>query len=250
MTVSAGAPRTRRVAAQLSVETRLMLRRGENLLVTILIPAAVLLTFGTMQDPPAGYAHTSDFLLPGVVALAVISTGMVSLGISTAYERFYRVLKRLGVTPLTRLDLLAAKGGAVLAVELMQVAVLAGLAVAVLGWRPAATAWLAAPVLVLGTACFTGLGLLMAGALRAEATLALANALFLAFLALGGIVTSLDRYPGWLADLVRLLPATALAAALRSVLADGDAPGLLDLGVLIAWTAAVLLLTVRTFRWD
>lgn len=242
----------RAVLAQTGVEVRLTLRRGENLLVTLLIPAAVLLGFSAVEDPPAGYGQTVDFLLPGVLALAVISTGMVSLGIATAYERFYKVLKRLGATPLTRLDLIMAKSGAVLAVEAVQVAVLVGLAAGLQGWRPASLAvvWTAVPLLALGTVCFSGLGLLMAGSLRAEATLGLANALYLALLAVGGMVVSLDRFPGWLADLARLLPSTALAEALRSVLAGGTVPGALDLAVLAAWAVGAVLLAARTFRWE
>src|SRR5829696_7538458 len=213
--------------AQISVELRLTLRRGENILITLLIPAVVLVAFGAGEGTPAGYASTVDFLLPGVLALAVMSTGMVSLGIATAYERYYRVLKRLGATPLGRLDLLAAKIGGVLVVEALQVAVLVGLG-AGLGWRPSPTVWAALPLLALGSACFAALGLLMAGALRAEATLGLANILYLGFLAAGGIVAPLDRLPSRLAEILRLLPATALARALRDVMAHHSLPDPLD----------------------
>jgi ABC-2 type transport system permease protein len=238
------------VLAQAGMEVRLTLRRGENLLVTLLIPAGVLLAFSAVSSAPEGYDSTVDFLFPGVLALAVISTGMVSLGIATAYERFYRVLKRLGATPLSRLDLIVAKIGGVLVVEAVQVAVLAAIAMTMLGWRPAGTAWAGLPILVLGTMCFSGLGLLMAGSLRAEATLGLANALYLAFLAVGGIVAPLDRLPGWLAELARLLPATALAQTLRAVLTDGAAPGGADLLVLMVWAVGAVLVAARTFRWE
>jgi ABC-2 type transport system permease protein len=237
------------VLAQTAVEVRLTLRRGENLLVTLLIPAAVLLAFGGFEKPPAGYTRTVDFLLPGVLALAIMSAGMVSLSIATAYERFYRVLKRLGATPLSRFDLIAAKIGGVLVVEALQIVVLTALG-AIMGWRPAASTWAAVPLLAAGTVCFAGIGLLMAGALRAEATLALANTLYLAFLAVGGIVAPLNRLPGWLADVVRLLPATALARALRAVMTLGTAPSALDLAVLVVWSAGVVYLASRTFRWE
>jgi ABC-2 type transport system permease protein len=240
----------RALVAQTGMEVRLTLRRGEQLLVTLLIPAGVLLAFGGMEAAPTGFAKTVDFLLPGVLALAVMAAGMVSLGISTAYERFYRVLKRLGATPLTRLDVILAKIGGVLVVEALQIVVLAGLAAAAFGWRPAGTAWAALPLLALGTVCFAGLGMLMAGALRAEATLGLANALYLLFLAVGGLVAPLDRLPGGLADAVRVLPATALGRTLRDVLARGTAPGAFDLVVLIAWSAVAVALTARTFKWE
>lgn len=239
----------RAVAAQAAVEVGLTLRRGENLLVTVLIPAAVLLAFGGFERPPAGYTRTVDFLLPGVLALAIMSTGMVSLAIATGYERFYRVLKRLGATPLSRLDVIMAKIAGVLVVELIQIVLLCVIGVT-MGWRPAATVWAALPLLALGTVCFAGIGLLMAGALRAEATLALANTLYLAFIAVGGIVAPLNRLPGWLADVVRLLPATALARTLRAVMTNGTMPGGLDLAVLIVWSVGAVWLAARTFKWE
>ena len=239
-----------RLAAQTAVEVQMTLRRSEGLLVNLVIPVGVLLFASAMLDPPAGYARAVDFALPGVLALAVMSAGMVSLAIATAYERFYRVLKRLGTTPLSRLELIVAKIGGVLVVEVLQVAALAAIAAVVLGWRPAGTAWAALPLLALGTVLFTGLGLLMAGALRAEATLGLANALYLAFAGLGGIVAPLERLPDWIAEPARLLPATALARALRAVLAEGAAPTAADLVVLVAWTIAAIALTARTFHWE
>lgn len=248
--VAMPATRARAIGAQLRVELLLTLRRGETLLVTLLIPVAVLLGFRNVIDPPDGYAGTVDFLLPGVLALAVISTGMVSLGISTAYERYYHVLKRLGGSPLSRLDLLAAKIGSVVLIEALQAAILIAIATTLLDWRPAATAPLALIPLALGTACFAGIGLLLAGTLRAEATLALANTLYLAVIGVGGLVAPLDRLPGLLEAMSRVLPAAALGEALRAPLARGVAPELADLLVLAGWTVAVLLVTVRLFRWE
>lgn len=252
MTESRGgaAPVGHRIGAQLASEVRQALRRGENFLVTVAIPVGVLLIFASVLDPPAGYARAVDFVLPGVLALAVMSTGMVSLGIATAYERFYRVLKHLRTTPLSRLDLVLAKIGGVLVVEVIQVALLLLVAAVVFDWRPASTAWGALPLLALGTVCFAGLGLLMAGALRAEATLGLANGLYLAFLALGGIALPLSSLPDWLASLARFLPATALAAALRAVLNQNQAPAAADLTVLVIWSLGAVLLTARTFKWE
>jgi ABC-2 type transport system permease protein len=240
----------RALLAQTRVEARLALRRGENVLVMLLIPATVLLTFGSIEKSPAGYVHTVDFLLPGVLALAVMSAAMVTLGIATAYERYYRVLKRLGATPLSRLELMAAKVGAIVLIEGLQVVVLVALGAVLLGWRPEETGWEALPLLGLGTVCFAALGLLMAGTLRAEATLGLANALYLGFLALGGIVAPLDRLPGWLVDAVRFLPATALARVLRATLAQGSPPGVLDVCVLLVWAGCATLLTLRLFSWE
>ncbi|HYK95731.1 MAG TPA: ABC transporter permease, partial [Candidatus Dormibacteraeota bacterium] len=182
-------PPVRAVASLAALELRLTARRGENVLVTLVIPVAVLLFFaGTSIIPLA--ARPVDFLLPGSMALAIVAAGLVNLGIATAYERSYGVLKRLGGAPLPRWGLVAAKVAGILALEVVQVVVLVGVAMLALGWQPGA-GWsplLLISAVVLGTAAFAGLGLLLAGTLRAEVTLALANGLFLGFLMVGGIV--------------------------------------------------------------
>src|SRR6478672_2359827 len=210
------------------MELRLTARRGENVLVTIVIPVVVLLFFTSVNVLPAGAGDPVDFLLPGALALAVIATSLVNLGIATAYERTYGVLKRLGGSPLTRGGLLTAKMGTVLVVEIAQVVLLVAIAAGVLGWSAGSGA--SVPVfivsLLLGTAAFAGLGLLMAGTLRAEATLALANGLFIAALLLGGIVVPVSHLPEPLATVASLLPAAALSDALRMALgAAAIAPG-------------------------
>lgn len=237
--------------AQTRMELRLTARRGENVLVTIIIPVVVLLFFASVSVLPTGDGAPVDFLLPGALALAVIATSLVNLGIATAYERSYGVLKRLGGSPLTRAGLLGAKMSAVLFVEIVQVAVLVTIASAVLGWRPGASA---SPIVVvvallLGTLAFAGLGLLMAGALRAEATLALANGLFIAFLLLGGIVLPVSHLPGPLAALADVLPAAALADAFRVGLGSGGDP-LRPLLIVAVWGIAAVVLAARTFRWE
>jgi len=249
--VSRAAPPMAATLAQTRMELRLTARRGENVLVTIVIPVVVLLFFASVSVLPTGGGAPVDFLLPGALALAVIATSLVNLGIATAYERMYGVLKRLGGSPLTRAGLLGAKMGAVLLVEVVQVVLLVTIAWTVLGWRPGPSASLAIVVvaLLLGTLAFAGLGLLMAGALRAEATLALANGLFIAFLLLGGIVLPVSHLPGPLAAVAAVLPAAALADAFRVGLgAGGDALG--PLLVVGAWGAVAVVLAARTFRWE
>ena len=241
---------TSAVAALAAHELRLTARRGENVLVTILIPVAVLVFFATVGSEPGIPEHPVDFLLPGVLALAIIASGLVSLGIATAYERSYGVLKRLGGSPLPRWGLVAAKVAAVLAIEAGQVVVLLLVALG-LGWRvpEGSSVALFVAAVLLGTLAFAGLGLLMAGSLRAEATLALANGLFLACLMLGGVVVPLTELPGPLEALARLLPAGALSELFRVALGSGgDAGGpLLLLG---AWGLASAILAARTFRWE
>ena len=251
--VSGAAPVSRSIAALAALELRLTARRGENILATIIIPVAVLLFFaGTSVIPLA--THPVDFLLPGSIALGLIAAGLVNLGIATAYDRSYGVLKRLGGSPLPRWGLIVAKLLAVGVLELVQVVVLVAVAVLVLGWRPGPD-WsppLVVVALVLGTAAFAGLGLLLAGTLRAEATLALANALFLALLMLGGIILPVDHLPDILRQVAAFLPATALSELLRIALDSGNVAGspVAPLGILAAWAVAATALAARSFRWD
>ena len=237
--------------AQATMELRLTARRGENILVTVVLPVVVLLFFASVSVLRTGGGSPVDFLLAGSMALAVIATSLVNLGIATAYERQYGVLKRLGGSPMTRGGLIAAKMVAVLVVEIAQVVLLITIAAAVLGWRPGlgVSPLLVAAVLMLGTFTFAGLGLLLAGALRAEATLALTNGLFIGFLLLGGIVLPISHLPVALQGIAAILPASALADAFRVALGQGgDATS--SVAVLLAWGAGAVLLAVRTFRWE
>jgi ABC-2 type transport system permease protein len=238
------------VLAQTKAELRLALRRGESVLVTLVIPPVLLLFFGLVDLMPVPPERRADFLVPGILALAIMSTAMVSTGIATAFERYYKVLKRLGVTPLPRAGMLLGKLLAVLAIEVIQTLLIVGVAVALLGWRPGGSAAVVPLILLLGTAAFGGLGLLMAGALRAEATLAAANGLYLLFLLLGGIVFPVSHLGTWLADVALLLPSTALADALRGVLGAGSVAPVLSWAVLVAWAIGAPVAAALTFRWE
>jgi ABC-2 type transport system permease protein len=178
-----------------------------------------------------------------------MSAGMVSNGIATAYERYYGVLKRLGSSPLSRGSLIAAKILSVVALEIIQIVLLVAIAAIFYGWRPSGSAWAAVPVALLGTATFAAFGLLMAGTLRAEATLAGANGLYVVFLFIGGIFVPLSSFPGPIAALLGLLPPAALSQALRGTLA-----GVGDVGsgvfVLVVWTVVFIAAAARTFKWE
>ena len=234
------------------MELRLTGRRFENLFVMLVIPPALLAFFGAVPVLSTGAERPVDFLLPGVLALAVISTAFVNLGIATGFDRGYGILKRLGGSPLSRSALIAAKLMSVLLVEIVQVGLLVGVALAVFGWRPGVgvSVGLTVAALVLGTLAFAGLGLALAGAMRPEATLAIANGLFLLFLLLGGIVLPLDHLPPTLEGIARLLPASALSDLVRIGLgaATGDAatPAI----ILVAWATGAVALAARTFRWQ
>jgi ABC-2 type transport system permease protein len=238
------------IGAQAGMELRLTARRGENLFVTLVLPAALLVFFSAVPVLQAGSGQPVDFLLPGTLGLAIIATSFVNLGISTAFERSYGVLKRLGGSPLPRAGLLASKVAAVAVVEAVGIVVLVAVAVAI-GWRPgpAIAPLILAVAIVLGTAAFGSLGLLLAGALRAEATLALANALFVLFLLVGGVILALDRLPAPLAAVAEALPAAALTDALRVGFGSGG-DALVPLEILAAWAVVASLLTARTFRWE
>lgn len=244
------APLGRQVLAQARMETTMLLRNGEQLLLAVIIPVIVLVgsvTLADRVDLPALSERPVDVLTPGVLALAVMSTAFTSLAIATGFERRYGVLKRLGASPLPRHGLLLGKTAALVVVEVLQFVVIGSVGL-LLGWRPA-PGWLAAAALVVvGTAAFAALGLLLAGSLRAEATLAAANLVYLLLLSGGAVVLPSTAY-GAAGGAVRWLPSGALGDGLRAALADGRTDWLALL-VLAAWAAAGTLLTARTFRWE
>lgn len=246
------APLSRMVGAQAALELRTLSRNGEQLTLTLIIPVLLLLLFGHEALVSVGSGSRIDFVVPGILALAVMSTAFTSQAIGTGFERRYGVLKRLGASPLSRQGLIAAKTLTVLTVEVAQSVLVLGVG-ALLGWRPlaspAAVLWV--PLLLLaGTAAFSGLALLLAGTLRAEATLAAANLLYLVMLGIGGVLFPLTKFPAAVRPALRLLPAGALSDGLRSVLAHNAGLPVLDLLVLCAWAAAAIALAARTFRWE
>jgi ABC-2 type transport system permease protein len=242
------------LTSQIRAEIQILARNGEQLLLTLIIPVMLLVFFSVVEVLPTGdptvFKDPVDFLTPGILALAVMSSAMVSLGIATGFERGYHVLKRLGVTPLGRPRWLVAKVLTVLAVQILQMTVLLGVAL-ILGWRPESARWLLAlGAIGAGSAAFVGVGLTLAGRLRAELNLALQNALFLVFLLLGGMVIPFEDLPGPLADVARLLPSGALADVLRDALVGGaDQPGTSWI-VLGTWAVVAPVLAAMTFRWD
>jgi ABC-2 type transport system permease protein len=175
---------------------------------------------------------------------------MVSTGIATAFERYYKVLKRLGASPLPRAGLLTAKIASVLVLEAVQVLLILGVALAVFGWRPSGQPLVALVALILGTCAFGGLGLLMAGTLRAEATLAVANGLYLLFLLLGGIVFPISHLGPLLAGPAALLPGAALADVLRGSLLAGEPFWSGSWLVLAIWAVLAPIAAALTFRWE
>src|SRR5215472_7832918 len=148
---SKAAPLMRQIAQQIRFELLLTARRGENVLVTLIVPVLLLIFFTSLNIAPTVNGSAIKFLLPGILAVAIMAAGMVNLGIATAYERYYGVLKRLGSSPLPRSGLIIAKIISVLVLELLQIIILVGVAVILYGWRPSGTPLLALLVLVIGT---------------------------------------------------------------------------------------------------
>ena len=239
-----------RVLAQARWETGLLLRNGEQLLLTLVIPAGIMLglTLTDVLEQTTG-PDRIPLALATVLTVSVISSAFTSLAIATAFERRSGALRLLGTTPLGRGELLAGKLLAIAVVTALSAIVAVIVAVAV-GWRPApGSAWSLVAV-ALGTACFAAWGMALSGLLRAEAVLAVANGLFLALIMFGGVVIPADSLPGPLSTLAPLLPSGALADALTAALVDGSAPSIASLLVLLLWLLAGTLVSVRTFRWS
>lgn len=234
----------RRVLRHGSMELMLLVRNGEQLLLALIIPVLFLIAIKITADD---FAHSS--LPASVLALAIWSSAFTSTAIATGFDRRYGVLERLAATPLGKPGLVIGKVVAVVSMIIGQLVVLAAIGLA-LGWRPHYTMLgIADSVLatLLAITAFVGLAMLLAGRLRAEATLALANVIYVILLAGGGLVIPVSRYPGVMQDVVQLLPTGALGETLRTA-ATGD---LIWWTLLVSavWAAIFTAAAGRTFRW-
>lgn len=241
------APMRRMLAAQVWMELKLMLRNGEQVLLSLLVPIGLLIvcTKLTFIDVDG---RRADFFVPGILALALMSAAFTGQAIATGFDRQYGVLKRLGATALPRSVLLIGKTGAVLVVELLQIVLLVAIGLA-LGWEPKGDPVSVLLLLAFGTAAFCGLAFLLAGALRAMTTLALANVLWFLLLVFGGIMFPLSELGG-AAGAFELLPSGALSTGLREVLQGGEHVPFENLIVLGLWSVVSLTASAATFRWE
>jgi len=244
---------TQRIWSQSLYEFRLLMRNGEQVLLTLVIP--ILLTVGLAKTgvvdlgaAASGYPRIQT-VVPGVLALAVLSSAFTAQAISVGFDRRYGVLTFIGTTPLGRAGLVAGKTVAIGLIVIGQVLII-GIVGALLGWRPQGSIVFALALIALGVAAFSGLALLMAGTLRAEATLAGANLVFVLLLFGGGTIIAPDQYPNGAEQVVQLLPTAALAQGLRLVLRDGQAPTLQMWLVLAIWAFGAIAAATRFFRWD
>ncbi len=243
------ATQRRRIVTQAGFEVGSLLRNGEQLLVSLVLPAMALVGLSLTTSPSLGPGTRIDVATAGVIALCVISTAFTAQAISTGFDRRYAVLRYLGVTPLGRGGLVAAKVLATLAAEVVQIGVIAALGL-VLGWQPE-TSGIAYAVLfvVVGTWAFVALALLLAGTLRAEAVLAIANLVWVLLLGLGGVIVPRTELPPGVSHVAAYLPSAGLADGLRSALVDGRL-NLPALGVVLAWGLVATVLAARLFRFD
>ena len=245
----AAAPRGRMLAAQTAMEFKLLLRNGEQVGLTLIIPLLLLFFFNLPLLYSLGDPRRIDFVVPSIIALAVMSASFTGLAIGTGFERKYAVLKRLGATALPRSVLIGGKTLAVLLLELVQVALIAGLGLA-LAWHPHGNPLLVVVLVALGTLAFGGLGLLVAGTLRAEVTLAAANLIWLVLLFAGGIAIPLSKYPSGVEQVLQYLPSAALSHGLHRVLENGAGVPVHDVVTLVVWAALALPAAARWFRWE
>jgi ABC-2 type transport system permease protein len=243
------APATRMLVAQTRMELRLLLRNGEQVGLTLVIPLLLEFFFNLPLLYSLDVPRRIDFVVPSVLALAVMSASFTGLAIGTGFERKYAVLKRLGATALSRRVLLLGKTCAVLILQVLQ-AILICLFGLMLGWQPSGDAVSAAALIVLGTFAFGALGLLLAGTVRAEITLASANLIWLVLLFAGGIAVPLSRYPQAAADVLRYLPSAALSDGLHQVLEHGGDLPARPAVTLLVWAAVALPAAARWFKWE
>ena len=245
------APLARMLAAQTRLELVLLLRNGEQLLLTMFIPITMLIGLsvlplaGEAGDSPAARATT---FVPAVLAVAIMSTAFTGQAIAVGFDRRYGALKRLGATPIPRWGIIAGKSLAVLLVVILQSLIIGGIGMA-FGWRPSVAGLaLGAVAIILGTVAFACLGLLLGGTLKAEVVLALGNLIWFVLLALAGLVVLDEHVPGVVHTIARLSPSGALTESLTRAL--GSSVDVFGFCVLIAWAAVGGALAVRWFRFQ
>lgn len=247
------APAASRVLAQGRYEILAMLKNGEQLMLLIIFPLLGLIALArtTVLDAAAQNLGTSVLgaAVPGILTVCILSAALTGQGIATGFDRRYGVLRFLSTTPLGRGGLILGKAIAVTCVVTLQVLLISGVAV-LLGWEgDLLGVLLAVPALLLGITAFTALGLLIAGTIRAEATLAVVNTLWVLLAAAGGAVFPISGFPQTLTGVAQLLPSAALGDALRAALIE-HAADLPAWGVLALWTVLAGLLARRFFRWS
>ncbi len=240
-----------RARAQTLFEARMILRNGEQLMVTIIFPIALLILLSTtdLVDIDTAGAAKIDVLAPGILAAAMMTTAFTSQAIATAFDRRNGVLRLMATTPLGKSGLLAGKIAGVFAVEIVQIALIVPIAL-VLGWNPSLHGIVGAlGIWILGTIAFTALAMLVAGVLRAEAVLAVANLVLAALILGGGVIAPVEQLPDPLRTLALFLPSGAMGEALRGAFNAAGVPAF-SVVILLAWSTALGWGVTRLFKWN
>ena len=239
------------LVAQSRMELVLLLRNGEQLLLTMFIPITLLVGLCLLPLDTglgASTAVRATTFVPAIMTVAVMSTAFTGQAIALGFDRRYGALKRLGATPLPRWGIIAGKSIAVTLVVILQAIIIGGIGLA-FGWRPSVLGLVLGAVLIaIGTVTFSGLGLLLGGTLKAEVVLALANLLWFAMVGVGSLVVLGDRVPEAAQWIARCVPSGALTEALTQ--ATAGSVDLFGIGVLLAWAAVAAVLAVRWFRFE
>lgn len=243
---------TSMIIAQTRLELTLLLRNGEQLLLTMFIPITLLVGLCLLPvDTGLGSttAERAAVFVPAIMTVAVMSTAFTGQAIAVGFDRRYGALKRLGATPIPRWGIIAGKSGAVMIVVVLQSVVIGAIGAA-FGWRPEPLGLLlGALVMLLGTVTFSALGLLLGGTLKAEVVLALANLLWFAMVGVGSLVVlGTARVPESVHWIARCIPSGALTEALsQATRLSVDGVGIC---VLLVWALVAGALAVRWFRFE
>ncbi len=236
-----------RIIAVVRTDLQVAARDGEQLLLTLGLPILLLIFFSKVDIVPTGDGEPVDFLAPGIISLALLSVAFVRLAIGLGFDRGFGAIKRLAITPLRVNEFLAAKLATSVVLFGVQLVLLVAIALAI-GWRPQISITIPL-VVMLGLVAFSGLAFIVASIVEGLTSLALANALYIILLLLSGLVFELERMPGWLQAVVKLLPSTALAELLRSGFSGTSGAGW-AWACLITWALGTPVLASRLFRWE
>jgi len=193
-----------------------------------------------------------DFLIPGLLGLNLMGTGMWGVGFSIVTARSQKLLKRLLATPMRKRDYLLAQMFSRIAFLAAEVVLLLGFAWLVFDVGVRGSLLLLSLICFVGAMAFAGLGVLVAArAETIEAVSGLMNFVMLPMWLLSGVFFSADRFPDVAQPFIRLLPLTALNDALREVMIEGAGivavmPELVNLSV---WTVLSFVVALKIFRW-
>ncbi len=236
-----------RIIALTRTDLQVAARDGEQLLLTLGLPILLLVFFSKVDIVPTGDGEPVDFLTPGIISLALLSVAFVRLAIGLGFDRGFGAIKRLAITPLRVNEFLASKLATTVVLFGVQLILLIAIALAI-GWRPQVSITIPV-VIMLGLVAFVGLAFVVASIVEGLTSLALANALYIILLLLSGLVFELERMPGWLHAVVKLLPSTALAELLRSGFSGTSGAGW-AWTCLTLWALGTPVLASRLFRWE